>query len=186
MIARASGKEPWLLQQLLDMGVNGVIMPVVRTLDEAKTAVRSSYYPPKGVRGIGPVIAARQWGVSVEEYLQIANAQIVSILLIEHIDAAISIDSILTIPDIDLIMIGAHDLASSMGLVGQPNHPDVVDVVNRIEVSVKAAGIPLGSTAGSVEEANGKIQAGYRAILFGGEAAFISEGARSTLEQIRH
>jgi 2-keto-3-deoxy-L-rhamnonate aldolase RhmA len=71
---------------------------------------------------MGAGFAALRWGLSIPEYLKIANKEIMVILLIEHAEAVNRIDEILTVPGIDLIFVGPGDLSASMGLLGQVTH----------------------------------------------------------------
>jgi class 3 adenylate cyclase len=112
----------WLAKPVLDMGAMGVVMPQVNSKQEAVDAAQALRYPPEGVRGMGAGFAALRWGLSIPEYLKIANKEIMVILLIEHAEAVNRIDEILTVPGIDLIFVGPGDLSASMGLLGQVTH----------------------------------------------------------------
>ena len=70
------------------------------------------------------------------------------ILQIEHIDAVAEIDAILDVPGVDSIVPGQGDISGSMGLLGQPNHPDVVAAVERIFEAAKSKGVPFGHSTG--------------------------------------
>ena len=72
-----------------------MIFPMARTADDARLAVASTLYPPAGIRGVGPSLAAARWGISVMEYIQRANDEIVVVLLIETVDAVKNLDAIL-------------------------------------------------------------------------------------------
>jgi len=184
-IVRVGGNLNWLAKPVLDMGAMGVIMPQVNSKQEAVDAVQALRYPPEGVRGLFPGIAALRWGLSVPEYLKIANNEIMAILLIEHIEAVNRIDEILTVPGIDLIFVGPGDLSASMGLLGQGTHTRVEEAIQKVLAATKKANVPAGIMAVTPDDANRRIQQGFQFILVGMDMGFLTSGAKGILGQIK-
>jgi 4-hydroxy-2-oxoheptanedioate aldolase len=184
-IVRVAWNLHWLAKPVLDMGAMGVIMPQVSSKQEAVDAVRALRYPPEGVRGLFPGFAALRWGVSVPEYLKIANNEIMAILLIEHIEAVNHIDEILTVPGIDLIFVGPGDLSASMGLLGQATHTRVEEAIQKVLAATKKAKIPVGIPAVTPDDANRRIQQGFQFILVGTDMGLLTSGAKGILAQIK-
>jgi len=184
-IVRVAWNLHWLAKPVLDMGAMGVIIPQVNSKQEAVDAVQAFRYPPEGVRGLFPGIAALRWGLSVPEYLKIANNEIMAILLIEHIEAVNRIDEILTVPGIDLIFVGPGDLSASMGLLGQTTHTRVEEAIQKVLAATKKANVPVGITAASADDANRRIQQGFQFIFVGTDMGFLTSGAKGILGQIK-
>jgi len=184
-IVRVPWNLHWLAKPVLDMGAMGVIMPQVNSKQEAVDAVQALRYPPEGVRGLYPGIAALRWGLSVPEYLKIANNEIMAILLIEHIEAVNRIDEILTVPGIDLILVGPGDLSASMGLLGQMTHTRVEEAIQKVLAATKKAKVPAGTMAVTPDDANRRIQQGFQFILVGFDTGFLTSGAKGILGQIK-
>lgn len=184
-IVRVAWNLHWLAKPVLDMGAMGVIMPQVSSKQEAVDAVQALRYPPEGVRGMGAGFAALRWGLSVPEYLKIANNEILAILLIEHIDAVNRIDEILTVPGIDVIFVGPGDLSASMGLLGQTTHPRVEEAIQKVLAATKKAKVPVGVTAFTSDDASRRIQQGFQFIFVGSDTGFLTSGAKSILGQIK-
>ena len=184
-IVRVPWNLHWLAKPVLDMGAMGVIMPQVSSKQEAMDAVQALRYPPEGVRGLFPGFAALRWGLSVPEYLKIANNEIMVILLIEHIEAVNHIDEILTVPGIDLIFVGPGDLSASMGLLGQATHIRVEEAVQKVLAATKKAKIPAGIPAPTPDDANRRIQQGFQFILVGTDMGFLTSGGKGILGQIK-
>jgi 2-keto-3-deoxy-L-rhamnonate aldolase RhmA len=184
-IVRIAWNLHWLAKPVLDMGVMGVIMPQVSSKQEAVDAVQALRYPPEGVRGMGPGFAALRWGLSIPEYLKIANNEIMAILLIEHIEAVNRIDEILTVPGIDLIFVGPGDLSASMGLLGQATHTRVEEAIQKVLAATKKAKVPAGITAFTPDDANRRIQQGFQFIFVGSDTGFLTAGAKGILGQIK-
>jgi 4-hydroxy-2-oxoheptanedioate aldolase len=184
-IVRVAWNLHWLAKAVLDMGAMGVIMPQVSSKQEAVDAVQAVRYPPEGVRGLFPGFAALRWGLSVPEYLKIANKEIMAILLIEHIEAVNHIDEILTVPGIDLIFVGPGDLSASMGLLGQATHTRVEEAIQKVLAATKKAKIPVGIPAVNPDDANRRIQQGFQFILVGTDMGLLTSGAKGILGQIK-
>jgi len=184
-IVRVPWNLHWLAKPVLDMGAMGVVMPQVSSKQEALDAVQAVRYPPEGVRGLSPGFAALRWGLSMPEYLKIANNEIMAILLIEHIEAVNHIDEILTVPGVDLIFVGPGDLSASMGLLGQTTHARVEDAIQKVLAATKKAKVPAGILAVTPDDANRRIQQGFQFILVGSDMGFLTSGAKGILGQIK-
>jgi 4-hydroxy-2-oxoheptanedioate aldolase len=184
-IVRVPWNLHWLAKPVLDMGAMGVVMPSVTNRQEAVEAIRALKYPPEGVRGFGPGFAALRWGLTVPEYVKIANREIMAILLIEHIAAVDVIDEILTVPGVDLVMIGPYDLSGSMGILGQITRPEVEEAISRVLVAARKAKIPAGILALTPEDINRRLQQGFQFFMVGSDAGFLASGARNILGLVR-
>ncbi len=130
-IVRVPWNNPAVIKQALDLGAGGVLVPMVNTPDEGPAAVASCPYPPEGIRGFGPRRASDYYR-RVAEYVASANESVIVALQIEHIEAIKSIADIAAVPGIDVICLGPNDLSGSMGLLGQIEHPSVVDAIHRV------------------------------------------------------
>ena len=134
-----------LIKQLLDIGAQSLLIPMVETVEQAELMVKAVRYPPLGVRGVGAALArATRWN-SLPNYYQTAHEDICLLIQIESVKGLENLDAILQVDGIDGVFIGAVDLSATMGYEGNPNHPDVqkavIDAIQRIRASGKAAGI---------------------------------------------
>lgn len=145
-IVRVAWTDPVKVKPVLDAGADGIIFPQIRTVEEAKLAVRSCLYPPEGIRGIGPGRAALYAQTQGADFCHEANKTVVIILQIEHIDAVNDLEAILQVPGITTIVIGPNDLAGSIGFPGQPRHPEALKAVDTIFEKAGKAGIPVGTS----------------------------------------
>lgn len=153
------------VKRALDMGAEGIVFPLVRSADDARTCVSMLRYPPNGQRGWGPFIAHSRWQVPLMDYLPTHADRVVCALLLETVDAVRDIDAICAVPGIDCAIIAQFDLSTSLGVSGQFDHPDFRAAVTRLEQSVLAAGIPLGGgPARTSAEAEVLFNRGYRII----------------------
>lgn len=134
-----------LIKQVLDIGVQTLLVPMVESADQARELVRAMHYPPHGVRGVGSALArASRWN-SIPGYLDKADEQMCLLVQIESREGLANLDAIAAVDGVDGVFIGPADLSASMGFRGNPGHPDVQaaieDAIARIRQAGKAAGI---------------------------------------------
>jgi len=184
-LVRVPSTEPWLAKPALDAGAFGLVFPMISSRAQAEATVRALRYPPAGERGFGPFYAPARWGLSTEDYLARANDELLDVVLIEHVDALEELDQIVAVPGVDVALIAPFDLSLSLGVAGQRDHPEVRRAVAEAERKILAGGCLLGGLALTAEEANAKIERGYRLIVLGYDTALIGGAAAKLLEGLR-
>ncbi len=173
------------IKQALDTGAWGVVVPWVNSAEEAERAVAYTRYAPEGLRGCAAGRPASAWGVSSQEYMRIANDEILVIVQIETRKAVENIGGIVSVEGVDATFIGPSDLSASMGVRGDFWHPDVVEAMGRVVEACEAAGVAPGIAFGrGPEHCRQLIDDGFRFIGIGGDAGFLAAGCRETLASI--
>lgn len=134
-----------LIKQLLDIGAQTLLIPMIESAEQAKLMVSATRYPPEGIRGVGAALArASRWN-NISTYLNDADEQICLIVQIESKKGLENLDAILQVEGIDGVFIGPADLSAALGHRGNPSHPDVQDIIvssiHKIRAAGKAAGI---------------------------------------------
>ncbi|MDD1012738.1 4-hydroxy-2-oxoheptanedioate aldolase [Pseudomonas rubra] len=134
-----------LIKQVLDIGAQTLLVPMVESAEQARELVRAMHYPPKGVRGVGSALArASRWN-SIPGYLDQADEQMCLLVQIESLEGLRNLDAIAAVEGVDGVFIGPADLSASMGYRGNPAHPEVQvaieQAIERIQQAGKAAGI---------------------------------------------
>jgi 2-keto-3-deoxy-L-rhamnonate aldolase RhmA len=147
-LVRVPWNDPVLIKPVLDLGAAGVIVPMVRTADDVRRAVAACLYPPEGIRGFGPRRPSQYGRLGGPDFCREANAKVLPVVQIEHIDAVENIDEILAVPGLASIAFGPNDLAGSMGLTGQPRHPDVLRAIDSVIARSRRANVPVGISVG--------------------------------------
>lgn len=143
-IVRLAGSQRVFANKILDTGPMGIIVPMVSSREDAQATVSAALYPPEGTRGIG---LGRAQGYELdrrEEYLKVANDEMLVVVQAEHRDGVEHIEEIVSTPGIDLIFLGPADLAGSMGYRAQPGHPDVAKAIARVAQAARRARVPVG------------------------------------------
>jgi 4-hydroxy-2-oxoheptanedioate aldolase len=129
-----------LIKQLLDIGAQTLLVPMVETAEQAEQLVRAVRYPPHGIRGLGTSLArAARWN-QVPGYLKKANDEICLIVQVETASAMEHLDAILQVEGVDGVFIGPSDLSASMGHIGDAGNPAVVETINVGLNKIRAAG----------------------------------------------
>ena len=175
-LVRVAATTAWHAKVPLDLGAMGVCFPLISTRFEAEAAVRAVRYPPVGERAWGPFYAPLRWGVSLREYQDRADEEVLAIATIENMDALRTIGKIVATPGLDLAFIGPGDLATSMGHRGRADHPDVQAAAMTLETAIRNSRVVLGGVAATSDQANAMIDRGYRALAIGFDWSLLSEG----------
>lgn len=183
-MARIASNTPSLAKPLLDAGALGIAVPMVCTKGEAEAAARALRYPPVGDRMWGPFYAPLRWNLPMPAYMRAADDAILSIITIEHPSAVENIDDIVLATGVDVAVLGPGDMATSMGLYGQVDHPAVQEMLLRAEQVVLRSNIALGGVAFSPEHANRMLEKGYRMVFLGFDWSLLLKGASQVLAGI--
>ncbi len=169
-----------LIKQMLDIGAQTLLVPMVDTPEQAAQMVAATRYPPAGIRGVGGGITrAARWNRR-PHYLQEANDEVCLLVQVETVTAIDNLDAIVAIDGIDGIFFGPADLSASMGLLGQPAHPRVRSLIGESMRRVRAAGKAPGIICADSELAKYYIDCGACFVALGVDAAILS-GALDTL-----
>jgi 4-hydroxy-2-oxoheptanedioate aldolase len=152
---RVQWNEPGTIMKALDAGAGGVIVPMVNSVEEARTVVGACRYPPEGYRSMGPTRARTLGG---EWRLPIC------VVMIETVEAVKRADEILAVPGVDAVFVGPSDLAVSAGLDSsyEGRHPEHRRMIDAVARSAKAHGVVAGIMCGSAEVAAQWHKVGYQ------------------------
>lgn len=133
------------IKQMLDIGAQTLLVPMIESGPQAAEVVRSMKYPPHGVRGVGAALARASGYNGITDYLQTANDEVCVLVQVESCAGIDALDDILSVDGVDGVFVGPADLAADMGMLGKPGAPEVQEVVvstlTRIRAAGKAAGI---------------------------------------------
>jgi len=181
---RTPWNDPMLIKRILDVGAYGVVVPNVKTREEAERAVSACRYPPVGIRGLGGGRARLYAGADYPEH---ANEEISVHVMIEDKEAVERAEEIIGVSGIDAIFIGPNDLACSLGVpLGLDNkHPDHVAAVRHVLETGKKLGVPVGIHCATAEEALRRIAEGWQWLAVASEAGFMAGAAREALQKIQ-
>ncbi len=171
------------IKRVLDMGAWGIVVPMVKTREEAERVVREAKYSPEGGRSVGGRRHAMGFSSEPSTYYAQANDEILVVVQIEHIEAIRNLGDILSVPGIDACFIGPNDLMSSMGLRPQmtSEEPTVIEAIERVRTTAKKYGVASGIHVSDAETANARIAEGFQFIAIGSELSFMMNQGQEVL-----
>ncbi len=182
-IIRVAWNDPVLIKRALDVGAHGVLIPWVNTAEEAVKAVKACRYPPNGIRGVAPRRASR-YGLDYKEYLATADREIMAIVQIETVEAVRNAERIVAVEGIDAYFVGPTDLSASMGLLGQPEAPQVNQAIEKVLEIGRKAKVPGGVQPQGVESARKWIEKGFQIIPIGADSFMLMNTARDLISKV--
>ena len=179
-IVRVSWNDHVLIKRVLDLGCDGIIIPQIKSADDAAKAVDACRFPPAGTRSVG-ISRANDYGMNLQKYLDKASGELSIILQIEHVDAIERIDEILKVPGYDAILVGPYDLSGSYGLLGQTTHPTVEAGIQKLKAASGAAKKPLGMFTINTSAVRGLIETGFNLIALSTDGLLLCQSCAKSL-----
>lgn len=167
-----------LIKQVLDIGAQTLLVPMVETAEQARQLVKAVHYPPTGVRGVGSALArASRWN-SIAGYLDHADAQMCLLVQIENKEGLANLDEIVAVDGVDGVFIGPADLSAAMGHRGNPGHPEVQAVIEDAIVRISKAGKAAGILSADEKLARRYIELGAAFVAVGVDTTVLMRGLR--------
>lgn len=186
LAAEARGIEPFVrvgehdkqtVLKFLDGGATGIMTPQVNSAADAAKAISGTKFYMDGVRGLagGRTFDFGMRGPLVD-FVAPLNDSILNMIQFEHVDTMAELDGMLATPGLDVLFIGPSDLAQSLGLAGQPNHPDVTKVGDEVVARCKKAGVKVGTVAYSVPLMEQVLERGFDMVV-ASSTTFLAQSA---------
>lgn len=187
VIVRAPQDDLTATKKILEMGVDGIIFPMVKTAEDANRLISYTLYPPHGVRGFGPMNAIDYGFKDVGNYVHTHHKTMCRFIQIEHIEAVRNLDDLIKNDYIDGYIVGANDLSGSMGMLGDVFSEEVTSIINEIVTKLKAAGKYVGISTGDFSESTLKHwhEMGFDMISAGADFDFLREGLKQNRETLK-
>lgn len=178
-VVRVASLDAVTIKQVLDLGAQNLLVPMISSAAEAQAAVAAVRYPPRGKRGVGSALARSARWNRVDGYLENADEHVSLFVQIETSAGVDAAAEIAAVDGVDGVFVGPSDLAASMGLLGQQTHPDVVAAVVAAFAAVKAAGKPVGVNAFVEGQAQAYVDAGANFIAVAADVSLLARASES-------
>jgi 4-hydroxy-2-oxoheptanedioate aldolase len=170
-------RMPWndmvLAKRFLDIGAQTLLVPFVENAEEAREAVSSTQFPPRGRRGVATMHRANRFG-RIGDYLEAAGAEICLLAQVETRQALDRLEEIAAVDGLDGVFIGPSDLSASMGHIGNPAHPEVQAAILAVPGRMAAVGKPAGILTAVESEAKRYIEAGFVFVAVGSDLGLLA------------
>lgn len=177
-VVRIPVGETWIIKQVLDLGCQTILVPMVESAEQARMLAAAMHYPPRGVRGIGSALARASQFAGIADYLATADDQVCLLVQVESRRGLAAIEEIAAVDGIDGIFVGPSDLAADMGRIGQPSHPEVKAAVEDAIGRIRACGKPAGVLAFDQAVVRGYIALGASFPAVSSDVTILTSGAR--------
>ena len=180
----ADGNQPHhaMIKQVLDMGAHGVVVPHVRSAEDAKRIIQACRYAqpkdskipePEGTRGASPWLSAYLWGLTLPGYVERADVwplnpkgDILAVIMIEDGEGVQNINEILKVKGIGAVIFGPYDYSFTIGHAGQTDHPKVIEVWKKIKAACDRHNVPLVGFA-DAKNIKQRLSVKYKMFLIG-------------------
>ena len=175
------------VKRILDLGCKTIIIPGVKSKDDINMSLESCLYPPLGKRGIG-YSRANDFGLNFGEYFSSINDEVQIIPQIENREAVENIDTIFSIKEVKTYIIGPYDLTGSLGITGEFDREEYLNVVDQIKQSALENNVAPGTHVvyPKLEDLNKAIQDENKFIAYGTDALLIYEKIRNDLSRVKN
>ena len=186
VLARLTNVERTTVLRTLDIGVSGILAPLVNDLPTARAFIEASLYPPLGCRGFGLTRASCYGAAAVPEYIAEANSDLLRMVQCETEQAVREVESIASIEGLDLIFIGPYDLSLSLGVPGDKFHPRMVEAVDKVLAVCKKLKKPTGIFVTSPEEARTRIEQGFTFLVYSTDTMIFAAAVKNAAGALRN
>lgn len=180
-IVRVDSNAAHTIGKVLDAGAQGVVVPGIESIDDARQAIRACLYPPDGIRSFGPFRASLAGRGEVRD-----AHDIIVILQIETAKGLANVESICTAKGIDAIYIGPSDLGIALGMIpGSSSTKTFIEAVNTIKTSAESHGLIAGMHTYNSDEGIRRIDEGFRMVTLGVDLRILRECATRYIAEAR-
>jgi 4-hydroxy-2-oxoheptanedioate aldolase len=151
-IVRVGENDEWPILRALDIGADGVQVPQVNVVDDARRVVRAAKYSPLGERGVSVFTrAGNYYKDDAAEHPERQNDETMTVVHIEGQAGLDNLDEIMTVDGIDVLFLGPYDISQSLGVPGDVRSKIVEDALKEAASKARAQGRVVGSYAKDVE-----------------------------------
>lgn len=171
--------EVWLIKQILDLGAQTVLVPMIETEAQAREMVAAVHYPPRGKRGVGAALARASDFGAVADYIATADGEICLLLQVESRAGLAALPAILALDGVDGVFIGPADLAADMGHPGQPGAAPVQQAIREAIGAIVAAGKAAGILTSDQALAKGYLALGATFVAVGSDVGVLGGALKS-------
>lgn len=178
-IVRVSRASEEHILKALDLGASGVQLPGLESVEEVREALRYTKYAPLGCRGLSFSQRSAGYGaLDKGEYMERSNAGLINVVHIENKAMAEQVEHLCAIDEIDVLFVGPMDISQSLGHPGDPGHPEVAQVVQRVLKVCRERGKASGIFVGTPDAARSYLSQGVSYIALASDLGFMTWGCK--------
>ncbi|WP_458210433.1 HpcH/HpaI aldolase family protein [Haladaptatus sp. NG-SE-30] len=179
-VVRVPWNDPVRLKRVLDLGVQGVMVPMIETAEEARTLIDATQYPPQGSRGIAGGRAA-SYGLNFEEYVKNANDSILTIVQIETKRGLENVEDIASVDGVDALFVGPADLSGSLGVFAEWESERLSSAIDRVISAGETTDTPAGTLVVNPDDVEMRVDQGFDYLIVGKDTASLAAATRDAM-----
>ena len=172
-----------MMSRLLDVGLHGIMVPLVETAEQARMIINYMKFPPLGKRGANGGRGPR-WG-SYQDYRTQANQNLYVIMQCETRLGVENIDEICQTPGLDCVFVGTGDLSQDLGHPDDLKNAEVVQAIDRVLTACQKHQIVPGIVTATAEEAIARVKQGFQLVTCMNDQVFFRKESEKRLQMIR-
>jgi 2-keto-3-deoxy-L-rhamnonate aldolase RhmA len=174
-LVRVEGIEPARVLHALDLGADGVLVPRLRSAEQARACVELCRY--SGKRGVARYNRSWHWGLASRTNADV-DAEVVCAAQIETSEALREVREIAAVDGIDVLFVGPADLSYALGLDCPPDDPRLLEKVASVAQAAREYGKAAGMLVGTVEQARAYRDLGFTFLGCGSDGSLLAARAR--------
>ena len=179
-VVRVPWNDPVRLKRVVDIGVAGVMIPMISSRREAESLVEAVRYPPEGIRGVASGRATGD-GRNFEEYVGNAGDSLLTIVQIETESGLANVDEIASLDGVDSLFVGPADLSASLGVFGEFESDAFEDAVDAVVDAGDGQGLPVGTLTTDPDDVEDRLGQGFDYLIVGKDTATLAAADRAAL-----
>lgn len=183
-VVRIPSDDANLIKQMMDGGARSLMVPNVRSADQAQAIVAAMAYAPQGIRGYSVAHRANAFG-RINGYHANARAQQLLAAQIECEKGVANAGAIAAVPGVDVLFVGPGDLSTNMGAMGNPNAAHVQDAIASVLAAAKAHGKAAGILAPQQADAERYLKAGFTMVAVGSDMGLLARGSDDLIARFK-
>lgn len=188
LVVRVPSQSRHHISRALDTGADGVMVPIVSSVDQAKAVLEAAKYWPDGTRGVALGLAHERFAMRREPLLPRfaeQNARTAIILQVEDPRGAAAADEIAALPGVDMLWLGHNDLSVAMGEPGAFDHPDFLTAEQATIAAAKKHGKSAGRLAVDAQQAAAFVKLGYDFVSIAGDVWLLQQAFAAGVQTVK-
>lgn len=185
-IVRVPSKEYHHIARAMDMGAEGIMLPMVGNVEEVRHILDSMKYHPLGKRGVALQVAHDRYRPgAVHDKLSAANRRTTLFCQIETAEGVENADAIAAVDGVDCLWVGHFDLSSSLGIPGEFHNKLFTDAIAKVAKATQKHKKSYGRLVPSVEEGIAIHKLGFDFICYSGDVWVLHNALADALTALR-
>lgn len=183
-IVRVEWNDAVAVKRLLDLGAQGLLFPMIQSVEEAERAVAATRYPPRGVRGVSGATRATKFG-RISDYSSRVDVETAVLVQLESRSAIEQAEKIAAVDGVSGVLFGPADIAADIGKLGQPMAPEVWDLIMPAANALIAKGVPVGTLVSDTDFGIKLLNDGFSFVACGLDTVLLARASDALIAKVR-